>query len=198
MTPAAFYQAKHGPGGVDSAAHIAMAKHLRRDRAEEFALAPFAPVVIDGAWHIGATLAPLTVDLEADILLIDWKTGAMRFGEDAGATGFWGDAQPRGERLQLYSNGLTLARDWAAARARIFALMARASVASDVLLMAAHLPGMAMIGDPDKISSFADIDFATAIEIDSPRLAKPLAAAMLRAAWLPVIMARRADMRVAA
>jgi hypothetical protein len=198
MTPRAFYQAKHGPGGVDSAAHIAMAKLLRRDPSEEFALAPFAPMKIDGAWYIGATRAPLAVDLDAEILIIDGKTGGMRFGDDAAATGFWGSHYPCGERLHLYSNGITLARDWAAARADIFAKMARVGMTSETLLNASHLPGVAMIGEPQRLANFADIAAASTIEIDNPRLRQPLTDAMLRAARLPVVTAMHQDMKVAA
>ena len=193
----AWYDAKYGSGGMGSAIHVAMANLLRCPPEHEFALAPFAPMLLEGRWYIGATHTPLSFDLDAEILLIDGKTGAMHWLEDEAATGFWGDMAPDG-RLNVYSNGITLARDWAAARQNIFDTMARSGIATGALLDAAHMPGLAMVGDPANLSNFSDILAAEVIEIDNPQLRRPLADAMLRAARLPVVVAARQELRVAA
>ena len=186
--------AKHKAPAESITAHNAMAAMLRRSPGEAFALAPFAPILIDGRWHVAAAY-----DMAAgEALLIDGKSGEMRFGDDASAVGFWGNASPFGERLRIYSNGVVFARDWALARAERIDRCRRLNAAPDELLVYGDMPGLCMIGTPEKIGNFADIAGAATIEIDNPRLRHLLADAMLRSARLPVVVARPPSLRVIA
>ena len=178
---------KYPMDGVDIDAHNAMAAMLRCRPGDSYALAPFAPLHHDGQWWCAATYG------QSDVLLIDGKTGAMRWLDDSKAVGFWGDAPAYG-KLAIYSNGILLARDWAAARQSAIdrARRLNSGEATDL----AHMPGLAMIGDPSRIGNFADIAGAHTIEIDNPRLRHLLADAMLRAARLPVVIARPPPLKV--
>ncbi len=180
---------KYPKDGVDFAAHNAMAAMLRCQPGDSYALAPFAPLHHDGQWWVAATYG------QDDILLIDGKTGAMRWLDDAKAVGFWGDAPATG-KLHIYSNGILLARAWAAARKDALDRAKRLNTAAATDL--AHMPGLAMIGEPSRIGNFADIATAHTIEIDNPRLRHVLADAMLRAARLPVVTAAPPALKVVA
>lgn len=179
----AWRQAKLTRQGFNVAAHNAMAKLLRCELTEGFALMPFAPVEIDGTWYIAA--APADRD-EQELLLVDGNTGAMRFADDAAAVGFWGDANVYGARLHVFSNGVVFAREWVAKRRE--ALDRAKRLGTDVT-QGSHMPGVAMIGAPDKIGNFADLMHAGTVEIDNPRLRHVLADAMLKSARLPVVVA---------
>jgi hypothetical protein len=183
LTAQAWRAAKMTRQGFNIAAHNAMAKLLRCDPAEGYALMPFAPVEIDGTWFIAA--APEDRDTD-ELLLIDGKTGAMRYADDAAAVGFWGDANIYGARLHVYSNGIVFAREWVVRRRE--ALDRAKRLGTDVV-QGSHSPGLAMIGAPDKIGNFADLSHAGTIEIDNPRLRHVLADAMLKSARLPVVVA---------
>jgi hypothetical protein len=180
--------------GPALAAHNAMAAMLRRAPGEAFALMPFVPVLIDGRWHVAAAYDAH----DGEALLIDGKSGEMRFGDDAQAVGFWGNASAHGERLRVYTNGVVFARDWAAARAERIDRCRRLNAAPDEPLVYGDMPGLCMIGTPEKIGNFADIAGAATIEIDNPRLRHLLADAMLRSARLPVVVARPPNLKVVA
>ena len=173
-------------------AHNAMAAMLRCQPGEAFALAPFAPVQIDGNWFI----AVCHDANNGEALLIDGKTGAMQFGEDANAVGFWGNANAYEQRLKIYSNGILLARDWVAARKATIARKRALGTAPNEMLAYGDMPGLAMIGEPGRIGNFSDIADATTVEIDNPRLRHVLADAMLRAARLPAVVAAPARLKV--
>jgi len=182
---------KYPKDGVDFAAHNAMAAMLRCQPGDSYALAPFAPLHHDGQWWVAAVYGD-----EGDTLLIDGKTGAMRRLDDPSAVGFWGNERASG-KLRLYSNGILLARDWAANRqANIDRLRKIGTSGFDASKEAAHMPGLAIIGDPSRIGNFADIATAHTIEIDNPRLRHVLADAILRAARLPVVVARPPPLKV--
>ncbi len=178
---------KYPPDGVDFAAHNAMAATLRCQPGDSYALAPFAPLHHDGQWWIAAVYS------DDDTLLIDAKTGAMRWLDDAKAVGFWGNAPAHG-KLALYSNGIVMARAWVIARQAALDRAKRLNSAEATDL--AHMPGLAMIGDPARIGNFADISTAHTIEIDNPRLRHVLADAILRAAKLPVVVAAPPPLKV--
>jgi hypothetical protein len=181
---------KYPMDGIDIEAHNAMAATLRCRPGDSYALAPFAPLHLDGQWWVAAAYGD-----EDDTLLIDGKTGAMRWLDDAGAVGFWGNA-PADGKLQIYSNGILLARAWAANRQAAIERARR--IGSGDNLDAAHMPGLAMIGEPSRIGNFAEIATAHTIEIDNPRLRHVLADAMLRAARLPVVTAAPPALKVVA
>lgn len=186
--------AKHKAPADAVTAHNAMASMLRRAPGDAFALAPFAPVQIDGRWFVAACY-----DMsDGEALLICAKSGEMRFGDDAEAVGFWGNASPFGERLRVYTNGVVFARDWAAARAERLDRCRRLSSAPDETLLHGDMPGLCMIGTPEKIGNFAELTNAGTIEIDNPRLRHLLADAMLRSARLPVVVSAPPRLKVVA
>jgi hypothetical protein len=183
---------KYPKDGVDFAAHNAMAAMLRCQPGDSYALAPFAPLHHDGQWWVAATYG------QDDILLIDGKSGAMRWLDDAKAVGFWGpgDISISG-KMRLFSNGILLARAWAAERqANIDRLRKIGTSGFEASKDAHHMPGLAMIGDPTRIGNFADISGAHTIEIDNPRLRHVLSDAILRAAKLPVVVAAPPPLKV--
>jgi hypothetical protein len=145
---------------------------------------PFAPVEIDSRWWIAATD---DMTAEGDVLLIDGITGQMRWADDERAVGFWGGRSVGA--IQVYANGLTFARAWVAARVSIWRMLKRAAAVhpTDHLMNGVHMPGLAMIGTPDRIGNFDAIRCADSIEIDTPQLRGPLADALLRSAKLPVV-----------
>lgn len=194
VSAALWREAKYLAPGAQIAAHNSMAAMLRCAPGDAFALAPFAPVLVDGRWCIAACQDAI----DGEPLLIDGKTGAMQFGEDADAVGFWGNASPYGERLKVYSNGILLARDWAAARAETLRRKKLLGSAPDEELAYGDMPGIAMIGTPERIGNFAEIASAQTIEIDNPRLRHVLADAMLRSARLPAVVAAPARLKVVA
>lgn len=185
---AAWGRAKFAGDDMHVTARVRMADLLRHDISETYALGPFAPVLIDDRWWIAARCS-VDADLQDEVLLIDGRDGSMRFGDDDTAIGFWGDTSPMATKLRVYSNGIVLARDWAANRARMKAMADTAPLHAHGVLSAMHMPGLAMIGDPARIGNFSDIAHVETIEIDNPRLRHVLADAMLRAARLPVVTA---------
>ena len=192
MTP--FRAAKFPEYGVNIAAHNAMAALLRTDPGNAFALAPFAPILIDDEWRIAACYGAID-DFDAPMVLIDGKTGAMTYADDDKAVGFWGDVPATG-KLRIYSNGVIMARDWVASRQATIERLRKISTSGfDATREASHMPGLAMIGDLARIGNFADIITAQSIEIDNPRLRIPLADSILRAARLPVVTAAPPNLR---
>ena len=181
---------KYPMDGVNIEAHNAMAALLRCRPGDSYALAPFAPLHDDNQWWIAAAYGD-----DDDTLLIDGKTGAMRWLDDAKAVGFWGNA-PADGKLHIYTNGIVFARAWAAARQDAIERARRLGSAKNS--DAAHMPGLAMVGEPSRIGNFADIATAHTIEIDNPRLRHVLADAMLRAARLPVVVAAPPPLKVVA
>lgn len=179
---------KYPMDGVNIEAHNAMATALRCRPGDSYALAPFAPLHHDDQWWIAAEYGS-----DDDTLLIDSKNGAMRWLDDAKAVGFWGDAPATG-KLALYSNGIVMARAWVITRQAALERAKRLHSAENT--DAAHMPGLAIIGDPARIGNFADIAAAHTIEIDNPRLRHVLADAMLRAAKLPVVVAAPPPLKV--
>jgi hypothetical protein len=161
-----------------------MARALRCDWADWWAMLPFAPVEIEGRWWIAAS-DDLTAD--GDVLLIDGITGQMRWADDHTAVGFWGGKSVA--PVKVYANGLTFARDWVAARLDLWRTMKRVGAAhqADAVMHGVHMPGLAMIGTPDRIGNFDAIRFAETVEIDTPPLRQRLADALLRSARLPTI-----------
>jgi hypothetical protein len=194
LTAQAWRQAKFLAPGVQIAAHNSMAALLRAEPGDAFALAPFAPVLIDGKWFIAACQDAI----DGEPLLIDGRTGEMQFGEDESAVGFWGSANVYGDRLKVYSNGILLARDWVAARIETWRRKKLLGSAPDEELQYGGIPGVAMIGDPKRIGNFADLMHAGTVEIDNPRLRHVLADAMLRSARLPAVVSAPARLKVVA
>jgi hypothetical protein len=194
LTAALWRAAKFPQPGVQIAAHNSMAAMLRAEPGDAFALAPFAPVLIDGRWCIAACQDAI----DGEPVLIDGKTGAMQFGEDAEAVGFWGNANVYGERLKVYSNGILLARDWVAARIETLRRKKLLGTAPDEQLAYGDMPGLAMIGEPSRIGNFSDLMCAGTVEIDNPRLRHVLADAMLRSARLPAVVSAPARLKVVA
>jgi hypothetical protein len=198
------WQARRSTGATATQARAAMARVLRCDPGQSWALAPFEPLHDGDRWWIAATEAPQwthcepDLDLMAeagdlgDVLLIDGRTGAMMRQGEPGATGFYG-APDFGERCNVYSNGITFARAWAANRQ---AALDRERLARKVILkppnstwgQSSFVPGFAMIGDAARISNFEQIADYQSIEIDTPHARQQLAGAMLRAARLPVVV----------
>ena len=175
-----------------TAAHDAMAKALRCDWADWWAMLPFAPIQVDGMWWIAASD---TLNIDGDILLIDGVSGAMRWADDDRAVGFWGGNRSAGH-LRVYANGLTLARAWVNERRAAWSRIKAVGEAhrTPEMFEQAALPGFAMIGTPDRIGNFAAIMGADSIEIDTPSLRQPLADAILKAARLPVVRVRKPEL----
>lgn len=165
-------------------AHEAMARALRCEWADWWAMLPFAPVEIDGRWWIAGSD---DMTAEGDILLIDGVTGQMQWADDERAVGFWGGKSVG--PVKVYANGLTFARAWVHARRQIWHMLKRAGPAhrTEHVIHGIHMPGIAMIGHPDRIGNFEHIRFADSIEIDTAKLRQPLADALLRSAKLPVV-----------
>ena len=163
------------------AAHCAMADALRQSPGNSFELQPFAPMLVEGAWWIAA----VAVD---DVLLIGRK-GEMRVLGDEYGAGFVGPAAEPAQPLRVYTNGVLLAREWAAARAAWLASAKAACVDPDAMagITAAHMPGVAMVGDIAAIRQFDALQGASAVVIDNPRMRHVLADAMLKAARLPTV-----------
>ena len=176
--------------GINIEAHNAMAALLRCRPGDSYALAPFAPYHHENQWWIAAGYGE-----ENDTLLIDGKTGAMRWLDDPTAIGFWGNA-PTAGKLHIYSNGIAFARAWVEARRDAIERARKLNTPESLDLP--HMPGLAMIGEPARIGNFADIAGAHTIEIDNPRLRHVLADAMLRAARLPVVVAAPPALKVVA
>lgn len=190
LVPGAF-EALNGYRGteVQIRAHEAMARALHCDPGEHWVLAPFAALQWDESWWIAACDS---MDGDGDVLLIDGKTGAMRWPDDARAVGFWGDQCAPG-KINVYANGLNFARAWTSfRRATLERFRQVGSVhVSDDALFRAYMPGLAMIGTPDSIGNYAAVISAASIEIDTPSLRQPLADALLRSARLPVVAVPR-------
>lgn len=184
---------KYLDDGAFITAHNAMASLLRCEPGDAYALHPFAPVIVDDKWWIAASVDPHEDD---GVLLIDGKTGAMRFHEDAAATGFWGESSGPVELLHLYTNGIIFARAWAASRRDALETCRRAK--SDVSADLSRCPGLAAVGDVARFGNFADLACAETIEIDNPRLRHVLADAMLRAARMPVVVAAPTPLKMVA
>ena len=194
----AWFDAKktHIGGEYPSEAWNSMARTLQS--TDRFATAPFTPFSEGDKWWIAASADPYRdYDDEGEILLIDPATGAMqRLGDTT--PGFYGRHADDTAPLKLYSNGIAFARAWVAARLVRFDLIRRVGVLHrpEDWQASPCLPGMAMLGDLSKHRNFTDIAHAPGIELDDPRLIRPLADAMLRAANLPVI--RPPSLRAAA
>ena len=184
-------------------AREAMARVLQCRPGQSWALAPFEPLHDGDRWWIAATEAPewthCAPDLDrdaggddlGDVLLIDGRNGAMMRQGEPGAVGFY-RAPDFGEHGNVYSNGITFARAWAANRA---AAQEQERLARKVMLKPANttwgqrsfVPGFAMIGDPAQIRSFEPIAAYQTIEIDNTQAKHRLADAMLRAARPPIV-----------
>lgn len=172
-------------------AHTGMAKALQQEPGHLFELAPFAAMMIEGETWIGCNSDPDGPD--GDILLVH-HTLSMRFLD--GANGFYGQRATHDQPLNLYTNGLTFARDWAAARHETY-VAAQGMDGFTGTLTGSIFPGIAAIGDLDGFKNFADISQAPQIRIDNPKLRHVLVDAMLRAAHLPPVTVMQPKLRIA-
>lgn len=190
----AWYRARRAVYSRDqrTPAHDAMARALRCDWADWWAMLPFAPLQIDGAWWIAASS---TLNTDGDILLIDGASGLMRWADDDRAVGFWGCNHATGHTL-VYASGLNFARDWVKARRKLWHAIKAAGAAhrTQAMLEQVAMPGVAMIGAPERIGNFAPILSADSIEIDIAKLRQPLADAILKAARLPTVRVRKPEL----
>jgi hypothetical protein len=168
-----------------------MARALRCAWPDWWAMLPFAPVEMDGAWWIAAS-DEMTAD--GDILLIDGASGALRWADDARAVGFWGGKSIG--PVKVYANGLNFARAWVESRRQVWRLLHKVGPAhrTPEMLGGVHKPGIAMIGSPGRITDFDAIRWAETVEVDTAKLRQPLADALLRSAKLPTVTVCRHEL----
>jgi hypothetical protein len=176
--------------------------------SETFALSPFAPLCHDGRWWLAAILPPMPAfdpewHCSGDVLLIDPGTGAMTLlGDD--------NAQlvgPEAAELNVYTNGLTMARVWTALRADWIGAIwerRRDEIANHetrypgqpykALHPAAEppmgcMPGMALCGPFEQLTDLSPLRQAQSIIVDSRSLVKPIEDRLLAAARVPTVSA---------
>jgi hypothetical protein len=169
-----------------------MAASLRRAPDEWFALWPFVPVQVNDRWHIACNDDAAG---RGETLLIDAKTGAMSI--DGETAAIWG-AIDASKPVAIYANGITFARDWAAARAEFYATARKAPGIAQDALQASHAPGVALVGTIDALRDLGALRAAPALTVDNPRLRQPLVDALLKSARLPTVGMMPARLRAVA
>lgn len=160
----------------DGPAFDAMAKGLRRNPGETYALGPFAPVMHRGRWHIAAIEDPLYP--ASSVILIDPRDGSMTF-PDGEQSALWGMGTLERNTLTLFVHGLAFARVWAECRAAAIRA-ARMDRTRSHDIEASHMPGVAIVGDYASITDWSAVAWAPAVAIDKPALAEPVAAMLSR------------------
>lgn len=192
---------------MNNAKRATVARKLQRDPSELFALAPFIIIDTGESIYLGAIETIPTTDEpepQGDLILINPADGSMLlYGSDGGH--IVGENRSDGA-LRVYTNGVLLARDWAKARAewlaaqRAFLASCDGATAHALALAppADGIPGVALCGPLSAIRDFGPLRTASRLEVDSPRMVKPIADALLRSARLPIVDAQPARLRAVA
>jgi hypothetical protein len=159
-------------------------------KADHFwSLAPFTPLLHDDKWFIACNADYESRNYSADILLIDPATGNMQILGDDGPC-FYGEEPEISGTLRLWVNGIHFARAWAAERLTYLRrVQAAGAVHAGDWTHRPCFPGMAMLGDLARHRDFSALANAARLEIDNPKLVRPLSDAILRAARLPAVTA---------
>jgi len=173
------------------AMRASMAKWLQVDANDEYALRPFTPYSDGDRYWVAAITLPCPLNEpecllwqpeHADVILISGG-GEMRLLGDNGGT-LVAPAALGEDDVRLYVDGRTFARDWAAARAAHGIDMA---LDTSLRCEPSGQPGIALCGDLSSVVDFSPLRAAERVLVDNPRLVKPVTAALLRSAALPII-----------
>jgi hypothetical protein len=173
-----------------------------------YALAPFAPTQTADGWRLGAALStPPHLDVDAlahwrpdcDVVLIDPATGNSSLA-DNGSGWIVGDIDPLQSNVTLYTNGLSFARAWAAARVAWIDLNRRANIPGLPLKEPLNhaLPGLLLAGPLGSVCSWTPLLDRVRVDVDDPNMVRPVAAALLRAKRAPIVEALAPNVRRAA